>query len=59
VVCTNYATKWVEARAIAKATKQVVANFLYEEIFSRYDTPREIISDGGEQFTSQMLARLM
>jgi len=52
-------TKWVEANAVAKATEQVVADFLFEDLFSRYGTPREIVSDGGALFTSHMIGRLM
>ena len=46
LVCIDYVTKWVEAIAVVKATEQVVSDFLFEEFFSRYDTPREIFSDG-------------
>jgi len=59
LVCTDYLTKWVEAKAMAKATEQVVLDFLFEENFARYGTPREIVSDGVTQFTSHMIARLM
>eukprot|EP00253_Pinus_taeda_P008031 PITA_08031 len=31
LVCTDYVTKWVEARAVAKAIEQVLADFLFEE----------------------------
>lgn len=31
LVYTNYVTKWVEARAVARAREQVVADFLFEE----------------------------
>jgi len=34
-------TKWVEAKAVVKATKQDVSDFLFEEIFTRYEAPRE------------------
>jgi hypothetical protein len=49
----------VEARAVTRATEQVVADFLFEEIFARYGTPREIVLDGGSQFTSHMIRKLM
>lgn len=52
-------TKWVEAKAITKATEHVVSDFLFEEVFARYGTSREIISDGGAQFTSHMILKLM
>ena len=47
LVCTDYVTKWVEARAVTRATEQVVSDFIFEEIFAQYGTPREILSDGG------------
>ena len=59
LVCNDYISKWVEAKAVAKATEQVVSDFLFEEIFARYGTPREIVLDGGEKFTSHMIAKLM
>jgi len=34
----------VEAKAVSKAIEQVVADFLFEDIFARYGTPREIVS---------------
>ena len=52
-------TKWVEVKDVAKVTEQVVSDFLFEEIFSRYGAPREVVSDGGAQFTSHKIAKLM
>lgn len=59
LVYTDYVTKWVEAKVVTRATEQVVSDFLFEEIFGRYGTPREIVSDGGSQFTSHMIEKLM
>ena len=36
LICTNYVNKWVETKAISKAAKQVVSDFLFEEIFAHY-----------------------
>ena len=47
LVCIDYVTKWVEARSVMRATEQVVADFIFEEIFALYGTPREIVSDSG------------
>ena len=49
----------MEARAVTRAKEQVVAEFIFEEIFARYNTPREIVSDGGSQFTSHMIGKMM
>ena len=58
MVCTNYVTEWVESKALHRATEQAVAYFLFEEIFCRFGVPREIVIDGGPQFTSHMIADL-
>ena len=47
LVCTDYVTKWVEAKALARATEQSVVNFLFEYIFTRFGVPREIVTDQG------------
>ena len=59
MVYTDYVTKWVEAKAVVKEIEQVVLDFLFEENFACYGTPREIVSNGGAQFTSHMIAKLM
>lgn len=51
--------KWVETKAVSKATEQNVSGFLFEEIFARYGAPRENILDVGAQFTSHSIATLM
>jgi len=55
LVCTDYLTKWVEAKALPKVIEDAVANFLYEDIFVRFGVPREIITDQGTQFTSRLI----
>ena len=45
LVCTNYVTKWVEAKVVTEATKAIVVSFLFEEIFVRYGVPRQIVTD--------------
>ena len=32
IVCTNYVTKWVEAKALSFSTENVVFSFLFEDI---------------------------
>jgi len=55
LVCTDYITKLVEAKALVWATEQTVVNFIFEEIFVRYGVPREIVTDQGTQFTSKLV----
>eukprot|EP00253_Pinus_taeda_P006977 PITA_06977 len=55
LVCTDYVTKWAEAKALVRATEHTVVNFLFEEIFVRYGVPREIVTDQSTQFTSKLV----
>ena len=48
----------MEAKALVRATEQLVVNFLFEEIFVRFGVPREIVTDQGAQFTSEMVKDL-
>ena len=59
LICMDYVSKWIEAKALPRATKQAVANFLYEYIFSRFGVPREIVTDQRTQFTSNLIQSLM
>ena len=59
LVCMDYVTKWIEAKALSRATEQAVADFLYEDIFTHFGVPREIVIDQGTQFTSKLIQPLM
>lgn len=52
LVCTDYMTKWVEAKALIRAMEESVLTFLFEEIFVRFGVPRELVTDGGPPFNS-------
>ena len=49
LVCTDYVTKWVEAKALFRATDKSVVEFIYEYIFTHFGVPREIVTDQGTQ----------
>lgn len=44
LVCIDYVSKWVEAKSLPFATENVVASFLFEDIFTRFGVPREIVT---------------
>ena len=58
LVCTDYVTKWVESKALFRATKKSMVEFIYEEIFTRFGVPREIVTDQGSQFTYKLMKEL-
>ena len=47
LVAVDYVSKWVEAVALPNNEGKSVTAFLKKNIFSRFGTPRAIISDGG------------
>ena len=59
VVAVDYLTKWPEARAIPDATAESVAKFFYEDIICRHGCPKEIVSDNGSAFISQLIEKLL
>ena len=50
LVATNYATKWVEARALQTNSAQETAQFLYEAIVTRFGCPLHLVSNQGSHF---------
>jgi len=55
LVCVDYVTKWVEAIPCVSNDARTVVNFLHKNIFTRFGTPRVLISDGGSTFATIFL----
>jgi transposase InsO family protein len=47
-------TKWVEAESLPNAIEEVVIKFIFK-LFICYGLPREVIIDGGSQFTAHRI----
>ncbi|GKA42577.1 reverse transcriptase domain-containing protein [Tanacetum coccineum] len=58
LVAVDYLSKWVEAKALPTNDARVVVKFL-KTLFSRFGTPRAIISDRGTHFCNDKFARVM
>jgi len=50
LLVVDYVTKWVEAITVQHADAKTIICFLKKKIFSRFGTPRVLISDGGSHF---------
>ena len=55
LVAVDYVSKWVEAIALMINEGKSVTTFLKKNIFSRFGTPKDIISDGGSHFSTSCL----
>nr|GFA05137.1 reverse transcriptase domain-containing protein [Tanacetum cinerariifolium] len=58
LVAIDYLSKWVEAKALPTNDARVVCKFL-KNLFSRFGTPRAIISDRGMHFCNDQFAKVM
>ncbi|XP_015169055.1 uncharacterized protein [Solanum tuberosum] len=54
LVAVDYVSKCVEAVALSNNEGKSVTAFLKKNIFSRFGTPRPIISDGGSHFCNKL-----
>ncbi|GKD60807.1 reverse transcriptase domain-containing protein [Tanacetum coccineum] len=58
IVAVDYLSKWVEAKALPINDTRVVVKIL-KSLFSRFGTPRAIISDRGTHFCNDQFAKVM
>ncbi|GKV13738.1 hypothetical protein SLEP1_g24722 [Rubroshorea leprosula] len=59
LVVVDYVSKWVEAVACLTNDARVVVKFLKSNIFTRFGTPRAVISDGGKYFCNRQFENLL
>ncbi|NAW23499.1 transposase family protein, partial [Salmonella sp. gx-f9] len=58
LVAVDYMSKWVEAQALPTNDARVVVRFL-KKLFSRFRTPRVIISDRGTHFCNTQFEKTL
>nr|GEV72625.1 reverse transcriptase domain-containing protein [Tanacetum cinerariifolium] len=58
LVAIDYLSNWVEAKALPTNDARVVCKFL-KSLFTRFGTPRAIISDRGTHFCNDQFAKVM
>nr|GFA35254.1 reverse transcriptase domain-containing protein [Tanacetum cinerariifolium] len=58
LVAVDYLSKWVEAKALPTNDARVVVKFL-KSLFSRFGTPKVIISDRGTHFCNDQFLKVM
>ncbi|KAJ9567102.1 hypothetical protein OSB04_003068 [Centaurea solstitialis] len=59
LVAVDYVSKWVEAMACHSNDAKTVVKFLQKHIFTRFGTPRALISDEGTHFLNNLLEELL
>ena len=55
----DFVSKWVKAIPTTTCDSKVVSSFIRHNIFSRFGTPRAVISDEGSHFYNKLFASLL
>ncbi|XP_019465415.1 PREDICTED: uncharacterized protein K02A2.6-like [Lupinus angustifolius] len=59
LVALDYVSKWVEVAVAPKDDANTIVEFLKRNIFSRFGTPRVLISDGGSHLCNSQLEKVL
>ena len=59
LLAVDYVSKWVEAIPTITCDAKVVLRFIRSNIFSRFGTPRAVISDEGSHLCNKLFASLL
>ena len=59
LLAVDYVSKWVEGIATQTNDAKVVLKFLKKNIFTRFGTPRALISDEGSHFCNKWVEKLL
>ena len=59
LLAVDYVSKWVEAIPTRTNNAKVVAQFLRSHIFSRFGTPRALITDNGTHFCNKVIDKVL
>ena len=59
LLAVDYVSKWVEAIPTCTNDAKVVAQFLRSNIFSRFGTPRALITDNGTHFCNKVIDKVL
>ena len=59
LLAVDYVSKWVEAIPTQINDAKVVASFLCSHIFTRFETPRALITDGGTHLCNKLVDNVL
>ncbi|KAK9028462.1 hypothetical protein V6N11_025622 [Hibiscus sabdariffa] len=59
LLAVDYVSKWVEAIATPKNNAKTVMKFLHNNIFTRFEVPRALISVEGSHFDNKLTAKAL
>ena len=58
ITAVEYVAKWAETKPIETCSSEVAANFIYENIITRFGCPLTLINDQGSHFIKKTIKSL-
>jgi transposase InsO family protein len=58
IIAVDYFTKWVESMLTFKDDGETTSLFLFNQIITRFNVSREIVTDHGSHFHNKMMSQL-
>ena len=55
ITATDYLTRWAEAQPVKNCSTATAANFIFDNILSRFGCPRVLMSDQGSHFLNKTI----
>ena len=59
LLVVDYVSKWIEAIQTHTSDASVAVKFLRSHIFTRFGTPRALITDGGTHFYNKLIDKVL
>ena len=58
IVFVDYFTKWAEAMPTVKYDGETASHFIFNHIITRFNIPKELVTDHGTHFQNHMMEEL-
>ena len=58
IVAIDYFMKWAEAMPMVKSSSETAVHFIFNQIITRFEIPKELVTYHGRHFQNKMMEEL-